>query len=577
MVLKNNFRGILLYIISISWPNFLKMKNLNFNKKKSISVLISFFTAVPVLVGSNLPISWLPLSQSTGNNKLLVIILLSTTLLFLALLIIILRKLRKVYSDLSIQKGKIAKNNKEDQKEYIELLEKENKIKALEEQLFLAQERWKLALLGNRDGVWDWETATDEVYFSTRWKEMLGYNEDEVENDLKEWEKRLHPNDREKTFRDLNLHLENKTEFYENEHRLLCKDGTYRWILDRGKVISRDSDMKPLRVIGTHTDIHDRKEHEKELRKEKEFSQKIIETSNAIIVGLDRSHMITIFNRGAENITGYNQEEVIGKDWFKIFFTKSQEAEMKSVWDSAWGAPDHSYINTIRIKNGEARLIRWHSKGLYDDEDTKRHILISIGDDITESKKAEALLRESEENLKSLIENRQDSIWSVDTGMNYIIFNSYFASAFKNAFKTELKEGLNAIADLPPDIGKFWKEKYSAVLAGNIERFQFSDMFEGKERFHHVSMNPIYLQNEIKGVSAISTEITERVLAERELQKYRDKLEQVVSERTNELEEKNRILERINRSFVGRELKMKQLKAEINHLKEVIKEYENRE
>ena len=123
---------------------------------------------------------------------------------------------------------------------------------------------WVYAMEGNRDGVWDWNAVTNEVFFSKRWKEMLGFAEDEISNHLLEWDKRVHPDDREAVYADLNAHLSGETSYYENEHRLQCKDGSYKWILDRGKIMSWTEDGKPLRVVGTHSDITLRKNAELE-------------------------------------------------------------------------------------------------------------------------------------------------------------------------------------------------------------------------------------------------------------------------------------------------------------------------
>lgn len=123
---------------------------------------------------------------------------------------------------------------------------------------------WVYALEGNRDGVWDWNAVTNEVFFSKRWKEMLGFEEDEITNQLSEWERRVHPEDRADVYEKLNAHLNGDTRHYESEHRLLCKDGTYKWILDRGKIVSWTEDGKPFRVVGTHTDVTIRKEAELE-------------------------------------------------------------------------------------------------------------------------------------------------------------------------------------------------------------------------------------------------------------------------------------------------------------------------
>lgn len=135
----------------------------------------------------------------------------------------------------------------------------------LAEAATLSRERemtWVFALEGNRDGVWDWNVVTGEVFFSKRWKEMLGYAEDEIANHLSEWETRVHPDDLAAVYADLGKHLEGGAPFYENEHRVRCKDGSYKWILDRGRIVAWTVAGKPLRVVGTHTDVTGRKDAE---------------------------------------------------------------------------------------------------------------------------------------------------------------------------------------------------------------------------------------------------------------------------------------------------------------------------
>ena len=114
---------------------------------------------------------------------------------------------------------------------------------------------WRAVLESTQTGVWDWNAKTDKVYFSSAWKAMLGYAEDEIGDCLEEWSSRIHPDDKEAVFADLERHFSGKTALYENTHRMRCKDGGYKWILDRGKVFSVDAEGKPLRVIGTHTDV----------------------------------------------------------------------------------------------------------------------------------------------------------------------------------------------------------------------------------------------------------------------------------------------------------------------------------
>jgi len=126
--------------------------------------------------------------------------------------------------------------------------------------------RWKFALEGAGDGLWDWDVPTGKVFFSKRWKEMLGFAADEVGNGLDEWRKRVHPDDIAQVMNALQAHLAGSAAHYASEHRVLCKDGRWKWILDRALVVSRDAGGKPLRVIGTHADISERKQAEETLR-----------------------------------------------------------------------------------------------------------------------------------------------------------------------------------------------------------------------------------------------------------------------------------------------------------------------
>ncbi len=136
-----------------------------------------------------------------------------------------------------------------------------------EEALKESEARWQYALEGAGDGVWDWHVPTNKVFFSRRWKEMLGYEEEEIGDLLDEWKRRVHLDDLDGCLTQLNQHLQGETQYYQCEYRLLCKNGTYKWILDRGKVFERDEEGVPLRVIGTHCDVSLRKNAELEREK----------------------------------------------------------------------------------------------------------------------------------------------------------------------------------------------------------------------------------------------------------------------------------------------------------------------
>jgi PAS domain S-box-containing protein len=128
-----------------------------------------------------------------------------------------------------------------------------------------SQERLALVIQGSSDGIWDWDLVTDEIYFSPRWKEMLGYEDHEVDNHLSAWLRLLHPEDCEPCLARMDSHLSGSSPTYEFEQRLRHKDGSYRWILARG-VARRDPDGRPVRMAGSHVDLTERKLAEEQLR-----------------------------------------------------------------------------------------------------------------------------------------------------------------------------------------------------------------------------------------------------------------------------------------------------------------------
>jgi len=129
--------------------------------------------------------------------------------------------------------------------------------KRARDELTISNERWKLAIEGARDGVWDWNIRTDEVSYSRRWKEILGYSDADIADRLEEWEQRLHPEDRQGALANLRASINGQS--YYSEHRLRCKDGSWRWVLARAEVVARDEAGKPVRMTGTLSDISQKK------------------------------------------------------------------------------------------------------------------------------------------------------------------------------------------------------------------------------------------------------------------------------------------------------------------------------
>lgn len=190
--------------------------------------------------------------------------------------------------------------------------------------LSASEDRWQFALEGSGDGVWDWNARTNRVYFSPRWKAMQGYASDELSDQLTEWETRVHPEDKERVLAALNAHLAGKTPHYESEYRLRRKDGTYAWILDRGKVINRLKNGEALRVIGTHTDVTRRRATEDRLRESEERFRRLVEDAPESIF-IQAEGRFVYANKACLELLGDVQGALLGRPVLERVHEESRE------------------------------------------------------------------------------------------------------------------------------------------------------------------------------------------------------------------------------------------------------------
>lgn len=183
-------------------------------------------------------------------------------------------------------------------------------VKEQEIRLKVADERYHFAVQASDRGVWDWDLITNKVYYSSESMKILELTESDLVASPEEWDEKVHPDDREEYYGNINLHFENKIPFYETCHRVLCS-GRYKWILDRGKVIERNEDGKPLRIVGTHTDISEQKEKEIELAKMLE----IVNVQNNKLLNFAHivSHNLRTHSGNIKSLLDLHQESLLSE------------------------------------------------------------------------------------------------------------------------------------------------------------------------------------------------------------------------------------------------------------------------
>ena len=264
----------------------------------------------------------------------------------------------------------------------------------------LFDERWRFALEGAGDAIWDWNLENDNLNYSKSYFEMLGYAGEEFERNRDFVESLKHPDDRGKTNAELNAYLAgNSNEPYVSEYRLHCKDGSYKWVLCRGSVMQRNGSGKPQRMAGTHVDITERKLAQEELLNsryvlddERRLFQTILDNAPLGIWMLGIDGRLRFVNNGFCSATGISEERFLSATHYSDVLPPSITAScMKS--DAECFAQNTPHISTewLPFVDGREHLLEISKVRLLDKDGSIKG-LIGLAADVTERKEHERQL-----------------------------------------------------------------------------------------------------------------------------------------------------------------------------------------
>ncbi|MDG6224362.1 MAG: PAS domain S-box protein [Candidatus Thermoplasmatota archaeon] len=181
-----------------------------------------------------------------------------------------------------------------------------------EKALRTSEERLDLAMALNHEGIWDWNLVTNETYFDDRYYTMAGYEPGEFDQDFLAWSERVHPEDLPSALEAIDDYLSGRSSDYDIEFRFRCKDGDWIWIRGRGSFVERDANGKPIRMIGTHTDITSRKRAEDALKRSEEKFRLLADNTLDVIWKMDLDLTFTYVNPASLYLLGHSPEEFIG-------------------------------------------------------------------------------------------------------------------------------------------------------------------------------------------------------------------------------------------------------------------------
>lgn len=211
-----------------------------------------------------------------------------------------------------------------------------------------SEERLQFAFDGTGDGVWDWNIPDGQIFFSQGWKEMLGYHNLDIGNTVEEWRTRIHPDDLDRVLNAIRLHFAGQTPSYISQHRMRCKEGQYRWVLDRGRLVSRDEQGQPQRMLGTHTDITAMKNAEAEMAARESRFRVLFEHTPVAYQALDQDGRFLDVNQPLCDLLGYPREALMGRSFSEFLV----ELDSSNSFSYVWLAP----LKTNALYSGELTL-----------------------------------------------------------------------------------------------------------------------------------------------------------------------------------------------------------------------------
>lgn len=269
-----------------------------------------------------------------------------------------------------------------------------------EEALRASEERWKFALEGAGEGVWDWNIATGHALFSQRMLDFWGCAEGSVEPRIEAWHRRVHADDAPRLMAELEAHLAGRTAGFAVEHRVRCEDGHWQWALARGMVSARDGDGRPQRMIGTYADISERKKIEEDFRDLLYFNQSVIANSHSGIMVHKATGECILANEAAAWIAGTTTEILLEHN-FRRSPSWRESGELAAAEEALATGRTVEFESPMRTIYGKdiwcvASLGRLHIKG--------EHYLLSVFNDISARKQAEMEVIRAKERAEALLD-----------------------------------------------------------------------------------------------------------------------------------------------------------------------------
>lgn len=373
--------------------------------------------------------------------------------------------------------------------------------------LWESEERLNLAVSSTNIGLWDYDLEQNKIIRNTNWSQLLGFDPEEIPNTLEGFLELVHPEDLPQV-RSVSKWLnEGTTDLLKITHRMRTKDGNWKWILNSGKIVKRDKTGRPLRSIGVHFDVDVPKRAEDALRISDATYRGIINSVTDAIFIQDENGTFLDFNNAAELMFGGSREELLGRNpQFLAASSKNDFDEISQHVKLAFEGTPNNLEFWGRRKDGQLFV---RDVNLTPGEYFGRKVVIAIARDITERKRSEEALKESEERYSTFINSTDDMVYIKDEKLRYVVVNQKNIDFFGKT-KSEI-------------IGKLDVELMPHEIAHNCRKTDLQAIHENRivisteivgDRIYESRKFPMTLSEGKTGVGGFIRDITEKVAAD---------------------------------------------------------------
>jgi diguanylate cyclase (GGDEF)-like protein/PAS domain S-box-containing protein len=371
-----------------------------------------------------------------------------------------------------------------------------------------AEELWRFALEGAGYGVWDWNVATDTLRFSPRSQDMLQLPA-EIQGDVRgAWGKRVHPDDQALANQKMREHLHGESASYTGEYRVSDPSGHYRWILTRGRVVSRDASGYPLRVIGTHIDISARKGVETALANSRLMLKTVLNAMPDLIWLKDVDGRYLACNSRFEAFFGAAEHDILGKTDYDFidagladFFRSNDKKAMRTgglhmneewITFAADGHKELLETTKLAVTAADGELIG----------------VLGIGHDVTHNRQLADALQQREQYLRALLDTLPFNTWLKDEHSNFLAVNERFAAGFgwPSAHSLIGKSDLDIAT--PALAAQYRADDASVLATGRAREFEESVEVNGVMQWHETYKTPVSIDGRVIGTVGFSRDIT---------------------------------------------------------------------